>query len=59
MFTPGYRRIVTTIIKYDKVFRIVIVTGHNYSHTQKRIENKRMWKKNYELFVLMKRFILI
>ena len=59
MFTPGYRRIVTTIIKYDKVFRIVIVTGHNYSHTQKRIENKRMWKKNYELFVVMKRFILI
>ena len=58
MFTPGYRRIVTTIIKYDKVFRIVIVTGHNYSHTQKRIENKRMWKKNYELFVLMKRIIL-
>ena len=58
MFTPGYRSIVTTIIKYDKVFRIVIVTGHNYSHTQKRIENKRMWKKNYELFVLMKRFIL-
>ena len=59
MFTPGFRRIVTTIIKYDKVFRIVIVTGHNHSHTQKRIENKRMWKKNYELFVLMKRFILI
>ena len=58
MFTPGYRRIVTTIIKYDKVFRIVIVTGHNYSHTQKRIENKRMWKKNYELFDIMKRFIL-
>ena len=58
MFTPGYRRIVTTIIKYDKVFRIVIVTGHNYSHTQKRIENKRMWKKNYELFVVMKRIIL-
>ena len=58
MFTPGYRRIVTTIIKYDKVFRIVIVTGHNYSHAQKRIENKRMWKKNYELFVSMKRFIL-
>ena len=58
MFTPGYRRIVTTIIKYDKVFWIVIVTGHNYSHTQKRIENKRMWKKNYELFDIMKRFIL-
>lgn len=58
MFTPEYRSIVTTIIKYDKVFRIVIVTGHNYSHTQKRIENKRMWKKNYELFVVMKRFIL-
>ena len=59
MFTPEYRRIVTTIIKYDKVFRIVIVTGNYHSHTQKRIENKRMWKKNYELFVLMKRFILI
>ena len=58
MFTPGYRRIVTTIIKYDKVFRVVIVTVNNYSHTQKRIENKRMWKKNYELFVVMKRFIL-
>ena len=58
MFTPGYRRIVTTIVKDGKVFRIVIVTGHNYSHTQKRIENKRMWKKNYELFVVMKRFIL-
>lgn len=36
MFTPGYRRIVTTIIKYDKVFRIVIVTGHNYSHTHRK-----------------------
>ena len=58
MFTPGYRRIVTTIIKDGKVFRIVIVTGNDYSHTQKRIENKRMWKKNYGLFVLMKRFIL-
>ena len=59
MFTPEYRIIVTTIIKYDKVFRVVIVTVNNYSHTQKRFENKRMWKKNYELFVVMKRFILI
>ena len=42
MFTPGYRRIVTTIIKYGKVFWIVIVTGNYQSHTQKRIENKRM-----------------
>lgn len=36
MFTPGYRRIVTTIIKYDKVFRIVIVTGNYHSHTHRK-----------------------
>ena len=36
MFTPGYRRIVTTIVKDGKVFRIVIVTGHNYSHTHRK-----------------------
>ena len=41
MFTPGYRRIVTTIIKYDKVFRIVIVTGHNHSHTHRKELNTR------------------
>ena len=36
MFTPGYRSIVTTIIKYDKVFRIVIVTGNYHSHTHRK-----------------------
>ena len=45
MFTPGYRRIVTTIIKYDKVFRIVIVTGHITVTHRKELKTRECERK--------------